>query len=155
MTITRRHLHRRRGIALIDVIVGAVMLGIGITAVISVSTRALADQVEGEHQLVASWLADELLSMVLVDGPVQYPKIHDTYGTFDAPFELYEYELDIEEQGPRQPFRVTAHIRWPNASGQGEVAVETLIADRLAEEPVPRLPIEILDRESRYYEDDQ
>jgi hypothetical protein len=151
----RRRPPIRRGFALIDVIVGGVMLGIGVAAVITVGSRALADQIEGEHQLVASWLADELLSMVVVEGPQEYPKIHDTFGAFEAPFALYEYEVDIQEQGPRQPFRVIAYVRWPNARGYGEVAVETLIAARLGEETVARMPIEILDRESRYYDDDQ
>lgn len=145
---------RQRGFALIDVIVGGVMLGIGITAVITVTSRSLAAQMEGERQLTASWLADELLSMVLVEGPENYPKLHDTFGSFDVPFENYEFEVDLQDQGPRQPFRVTAHIRWPSPRGSREISVETLIAARLAEEPMPRMPIDILDRESRYFDDE-
>lgn len=152
MTTARRH--PRRGFALIDVIAGAVMLGIGLAAVISIASRSLAAQVDGEHKIVASWLADEKLSMVLVEGPEEFPKIHDTFGTFEAPFEEYEYEIDIQDQGPRQPFRVIAHIRWPKATGWGEIAVETLVAARLGEETVSRMPVEIIDRESRYYDDD-
>lgn len=145
---------RRRGFALIDVIVGGVMLGIGIAALITVSARAMASQMEGERQLTASWLADELLSMVLVEGPVNYPKLHDTYGGFEKPFEQYEFEVDIQDQGPRQPFRVIAFIRWPSPRGMREISVETLIADRMEEEQALRMPIDILDRESRYFDED-
>lgn len=145
---------RRRGFALIDVIVGGVMIGIGVTAMITITSRALTSQTEGEQILVASWLADELLNMVLVEGPDQYPKIHDTIGWFEEPFANFEYEVDIQDQGPRQPFRVIAYIRWPKMRGMREIAVETLIAIRLGEELVPRMPIDILDRESRYFDDE-
>ncbi|MCZ6836320.1 MAG: type II secretion system protein [Planctomycetota bacterium] len=156
MTIRRLNLrHRPRGFALIEVIMGGVMLGIGIAAVISITSRSLASQVKGENILVASWLADEKLSMVLVEGPETFPKIHDTYGTFEAPFEEYEYEIDIQEQGPRKPYRVLATIRWPNAQGTSEITVETLIAARLGEDLVPREPIEILDRDSRYFDEEE
>lgn len=142
------------GFALIDVIVGGVMIGIGVAAMISITSRSLTSQTEGEQLLQASWLADELLNMVLVEGPVEYPKIHDTFGRFEEPFSNFEYEVDIQDQGPRQPFRVIAYIRWPKMRGMREIAVETLIAIRLGEELVPRMPIDILDRESRYFDDE-
>ena len=145
---------RRRGFALIDVIVGGVMLGIGIAALISVTARSIAQQTEGEKQLVAAWLADELLNMVLVAGPVQYPKIHDTIGTFEAPFEKFQFEVAIQEQGPRQPLRVIAYVRWEVMRGEHEIAVETLIAARLEEEPTTRIPLDIIDREGRYFDDE-
>ena len=144
----------RRGFALIDVIVGGVMIGIGVVAMITITSRALTSQTEGEQILVASWLADELLNMVLVEGPDEYPKIHDTIGRFEEPFANFEYEVDIQDQGPREPFRVTAYIRWPKMRGMREIAVETLIAIRLGEELIPRMPIDILDRESRYFDDE-
>ena len=143
-----------RGFALIDVIVGGVMIGIGVAAMISITSRSLTSQTEGEQLLQASWLADELLNMVLVEGPVEYPKIHDTFGRFEEPFANFEYEVDIQDQGPRLPFRVTAYIRWPRMRDMREISVETLIAARLGEELVPRMPIDILDRESRYFDDE-
>lgn len=155
MTKPRKTSRRpRRGFALIDVIVGGVMIGIGVAAMITITSRALTSQTEGEQILVASWLADELLNMVLVEGPVEYPKIHDTIGRFEEPFASFEYEVDIQDLGPRQPFRVIAYIRWPKMRGMREIAVETLIAVRLGEELVPRMPIDILDREARYFDDE-
>ena len=43
----------------------------------------------------------------------------------------------------------------PVAQGTKEITVETLIAVRLGEEVVPREPIEILDRESRYFDEEE
>ena len=57
---------RRKGIALIDVIIGSVMLAVGLAVVISMSSRSLLRQSNAERQITASWLADELLTMALV-----------------------------------------------------------------------------------------
>ena len=53
----------RRGFALMDVIVGGVMLGIGLAVVLTLASRAIASQAQGERQMVAAWLLDELLAM--------------------------------------------------------------------------------------------
>ena len=103
----------RRGIALMDVIVGGVILGIGVSAILSVTTRALARQTDGEKRLVAAWLADDVLNMVLVEGPIRYPKLYDSKGKFDPPFDEYLFDVDVEDLGASMPLRVTARISWP------------------------------------------
>jgi hypothetical protein len=140
-----------------DVIIGGLILGIGMTVVLSASSRSLARQVDAEHQLVASWLADELLSMVLVEGPDVYPRLYDMAGSFEEPFERFDYELDIDDEGPWQPYRVIAVIRWPAGGGWHQVQVETSIAHRRGEpiEPELREPLEPLDRDARYFDEEE
>ncbi len=149
-----RHGLRRRGFALLDVIVGGVMLGIGLSVVLSVTSRSLATQSDGEKRLVASWLADGLLAMVLVEGPVEYPKHYHPRGEFAPPFDGFEFEIDIEDIGPSEPFRVTATVRWPGWRSYREVTAQTLIAQRLGDSFQPRAPAEPVDRFARYYEDE-
>ncbi len=149
-----RHSLRRRGFALLDVIVGGVMLGIGLSVVLSVTSRSLATQSDGEKRLVASWLADGLLAMVLVEGPVEYPKHYHPSGEFAPPFDGFEFEIDIEDIGPSEPFRVTATVRWPGGRSYREVTAETLIALRLGDSFQPRAPAEPVDRFARYYDDE-
>jgi hypothetical protein len=150
----------RRSFALIDVIVGSIMLAVGLAVIITSSSRSLSTQIDGEKQLAASWIADELLSMVVVEGPVNYPKLYDTAGACEAPYEDFDYELVLEDLGPWEPFRVTAYVRWPSGNGHKEIAVQTLIADRggdpEADPPVEqRLPKEVLDRNARYFEESE
>lgn len=141
----------RRGIALVDVIIGSVMLAIGLAVVVSLTTRSLATQTEGEKQLTAAWLADELLSMVLVEGPVEYPKLYDANDRFDPPFDEFDYDVAIEDLGPSQPFRVTATVRWAGGRGIRQVQAQTLIADRGGDPELEhREPYEPIDREQRY-----
>ena len=149
-----RPTRHRSGFALIDVIIGGVLLGIGLAVVITITTRSLHTQTNGEHRLVAAWLADELLNMVLVEGPIEYPQLYDTHGRFDPPFEAFQYDLDIEDNGLGEPFSVTAGIRWESGRGYSRIQVETLIAPRLGDPIQPRAPIEPIDRESRYYDDE-
>lgn len=147
-----RRTTRRRGVALIDVILGGVLLAIGLAVVITLATRSLKSQTDGEKRLIASWLADEFLSMVLVEGPVNYPKLYDNHGRCDPPFDEFEYDVDIEDQGLNAPFRVTATIHWPSGGGSKSVQVQTLIAERGGDPYQPRAPLEPVDRLDRWYE---
>lgn len=149
---TRRRLPARRAFALIDVIIGGAMLGIGLAVIISLNSRALANQIEGERQLTASWLADELLNMVLVDGPVDFPKINDVTGRFETPFDNFRYDVDIEDKGISEPFLVTAMVKWDGAGGERKVQVQTLIAERGGDPGEQRAPAELIDREERWLE---
>ena len=60
MNVRRMSMSRfqRRGVILLDVILGAILLAMGLTIIVSLSTQSLARQVEGEHRMTAAWLAD-------------------------------------------------------------------------------------------------
>lgn len=148
----RRTRPTRRGIALMDVILGGVMLGIGLTVVMSLASRSMMIQANAQRQLTAAWLVDELLAMVLVEGPVNYPKLYSTSGRFDFPFEDYEYDVLIEDIGLRQPFKVTAFVRWPHHGDFREAQAQTYIAERLGDPDQRRMPLEPIDRIGRYYD---
>ena len=142
----------RRGFALIEVVMGGLLLGIGLAVIISLATRSLLMQTDGEKRLTASWLADELLTMVLVEGPVNYRKLYDSHGGFAPPFEEFGYDVLLEDQGIGLPFRVTATVNWPSGAGYAQVQVQTLISDRGGDPNQPRAPYEVVDRVNRWYE---
>lgn len=152
--ISRQHpaARQRRGIALVDVLIGGVLLSIGLGVIISLSTRALRTQTDSEKLLTASWLADEFLNMVLIEGPVNYPKLYDSHGQCQPPFEVFEYDVMIEDQGLGVPLRVTATVYWEGAAGLRHVQVQTLISDRGTEPNELRAPYEPVDRVNRWYE---
>ena len=141
----------RRGFALMDAIVGGVILGIGIAVTVSLASRALGMLATGRQQVVASWLMDELLSMVLVEGPVAYPNLHPTGGRFDPPFDTFEYEIAIDDIGLGKPFLVTAVVSWPQGRGSRSVSAQTYIAERRGDPLQQRAPLEPIDRIERYY----
>ncbi len=143
-----------RGIALMDAILGGVMLGVGLAVVVSLASRSIAIQAQGQKQLTAAWLVDELLAMVLVEGPVDYPKLYASNGRFEFPFEDYQYEVQIEDIGLRQPFKVTASVRWPHGRDFRQAQAQTYIAQRLGDPDQPRIPVEPIDRIGRYYDDE-
>lgn len=146
----------RRGIALMDVIIAGILLAISLAVVISLCTRSLRMQTDGEKQLTASWLADELLAMVLVEGPLNYPKIHDTNGRCEYPFEEFEYDLAIEDQGQTLPYSVTATVTWPSGRGFKSIQAHTYIDDRRTEpEQELRVPAEPVDRDARWYPEEE
>ena len=138
----------RRGWALIDVIIGGVILGIGMAAVISIAERSLAMQQRSERELVAAQLLDGLLNEVLSTGVVEWQLGRATDGAFDAPFDEWKWELDIRKQGLGDPYEVTAIARDIRGT---EYRVDTLMAPRPenTEEPA-RAPTTPIDRQARY-----
>ena len=148
--VSRRPAIPRRGIALLDVILAGVMLGVGLAVVIGLGSRSLARQALGEKQVTASWLADEMLAMVLVEGPMDYAREFPLRGRFEAPFDAFEYELEIVDQGTYQPFIVRARVQWPSGPRFRNVTIQTILAQPLAEPTWAREPPETIDRQGRY-----
>jgi len=102
----------------------------------------------GEQEIIAAALLDGILSMVVVEGPAEYPKRHDMSGRCDAPFDAWEYEVTIESQGLGDPWRVLALVRDPSGATH---RCGTLVAPRLDDVTVPvRRPPQRMEREERY-----
>ncbi len=146
-----------RGFALIDVMVGGILLAIGLTAILSLASRALSLQQRGEREIVASSLLDLTLSTVLSEGPADYPKLHPVSAAFPDPFSEWEYEVELEDGASGVPFRVIASVRHVPTGGRW--SCETLIAMKPkpigAEEEPQRFPSVPIDRESRYLEQEE
>jgi hypothetical protein len=150
----------RRGIALLDVIIATVILALGLGVIVSIASRSLQEQRVGERQLAASWLADELLNMVLVEGPLEYPRRHQSQGWFDPPFDQYRYEVAISRDRDIDPYDIVAMVAWVAPNGERSIEIATKIAQRqywddedweIAE---PRAPMEPIDRLRRYFPED-
>jgi hypothetical protein len=148
--VSRRtpRLATRRGWALIDVIIGGVILAIGLAAVISIAERSLAMQQRSERELLAAQLLDGLLNEVLSVGVVEWSTTRSQSGTFDSPFQQWQWELEIRKQGLGDAWRVMAVARDDRA---GEYRVETLIAPKPEDVDEPgRTPETPIDRQARY-----
>lgn len=120
----------RRGVALIEAVVGGAMLAVGLAVLVSLVSQSMSSQRLGEEQLMAAHLLDSLLNSVVVEGPDNYGRRFDLNGWFEAPFENYEYTLELRDQGEYEPFLVTAIVRWDSAGVPREARVQTMIAVR-------------------------
>ncbi|MAI67859.1 MAG: hypothetical protein CMJ26_08295 [Phycisphaerae bacterium] len=143
---------QRNGFALLDVIIGSAMLAVGLAVVISISSRSLTRQTNAEKQITASWLADELISMVLIVGPDEYEKAYPKTDQFDPPFQDFSYEIALDGDSEYLPVHAIVTVFWVVGGGEKSLAIETEIA-RVHGEPVDRSPAEPVDREARYWED--
>lgn len=140
----------RRAFALLDALIGGVLLGLAMVVVIGLTGSAISSQAKGERYETAAMLADERLNLVLAVGPESYPGVFKTKGKFDEPFSDYEYEVEISPRPEGDPFFVRATISWRTVTGTQRISVETLIAPRLGDDPDPdRKPQESVDRSSR------
>ncbi len=146
-----------RGVALLDVILAALMLGIGLSVTLSIASQSLRAEQTGERRLTASWLADEALAMVVAVGPSLYSQSEPTAGTFDPPFEIYEWTLEMNQPTDWGPWDVAANVSWQDRSGRMSVHIATKIAPRqgdVADDPFDWKPEDPLDREERQWGED-
>lgn len=133
-----------RAFALIEVVIAGIILALGLGAIVSLAARAMIDQQRGERAVMAAALMDELLASILVEGPVEWPKMHARSGRCDKPWSDFEYEVNIEEAEPSAPCDVLVILHDP--AGR-EFRCATRIALRLGDEPDPnRAPSEPVDR---------
>ncbi len=146
----------RRGFALVDAIMGGILLGLALMSIIGLTGSSLSAQAKGEQLQTAAALADERLNLVLATGVEGYASVFPMKGVCDSPFEQYSYEVTFISQGDSDPFLVKAEIRWGGGAGTGaggraqSLVVETLIAPRVGDDPDPdRKPLETLDRAAR------
>jgi len=137
-----------RGFMLLDAIVATVILGMALSVVLGLGSLAISSQSRGEQEQVAAMILDEQLELVLAVGPEEFGGVFETRGAAPAPFENYEYEIEIESLGGRDPYRVIATVRWEHAGRERSLSTETLIAPRLGDDPDPdRRPQETLGRD--------
>lgn len=121
----------RRGVALIDAIIAAVILGVALSAIIGLGNQALNSQRVGEELRTAAMLADEQLNLVLARGPDEYAKRYGTSGECDAPFERFGFDLQFVAGSGGEPYKVTATISWDSSGRDRTIAVEAKISPRL------------------------
>ncbi len=149
-----RHSVHKRGVALLDVILAALMLGIGLSVTMSLASQALRAEQTGERRMTAAWLADEALAMVVAVGPSLYVQSESTSGTFDPPFENYQWNLQMNQPNDWGPWDVSATVIWQDRSGPMSLNIATKIAQRqgeVADDPFDWKPEEPLDREERQW----
>jgi prepilin-type N-terminal cleavage/methylation domain-containing protein len=148
--MVRHHRERHCGFTLIEVIVAGLILAVGMTALLTLTSRALAMQRRGEQKIVAASILDELLGSILTEGPQDFVRLHSTNGPCEPPFEDWNYKVEIEDAVGIDPFRLMAEVTSPDET---VYQCATLIAPKLGEVPDPdRFPPEPIDREARWAE---
>jgi Tfp pilus assembly protein PilV len=122
---------------LVDIIVAVVLLGVSLTALVSMTGRALSSQRAGEQLETAAMLLDEQLNLVLARGPDNYATRFETEGVCEPPFEAFRYKLEFAGGEGGDAYRVLATVTWMNGRNAQSASVETMIAPRLGDEPDP------------------
>lgn len=138
---------RHRGMVLVDALVATVLLGLSLAVVMSLVSRALTLQREGERLEVAAMLVDEQLNLVLARGAENYASRFGLAGKCDVPYQDYSYVIAIEGAGGTDAFLVTATVSWKDGGRERSESVQTRIAARRGDEADPeRRPKEAVER---------
>lgn len=140
-------LRARRGVILVDAILGAILLGITLAALMTIAGRAVRAQGDGQRMSTAAALIDEQLNLVLARGPDNYASRFEVAGSCEPPFEGYTYQIDISGGQSGRAYDVVVTVQWVYAGRVRSASVSTKIAPREGEEPDPeRAPAEPVER---------
>lgn len=136
---------QRSGVALVDAIVAAVLLGLALAAIVGLTGRAVSSQIRGEELQIAAMLLDEQLNLVLMRGPDDYESRFPVEGRCEAPFEGYLYRLEFSGGSGGDPYLVRATVSWESGGRGRSETIATYVAPRAAQEP-ERRPAESVGR---------
>lgn len=138
----------RRGVVLVDAIVGTILLGVSLAVMLGMLGRAISSQTRGEELQTAAMLIDEQLNLVLARGPDSYGRQFPLEGPCEPPFTTYRFVLSIDGGQVGEPYRVVATVLWSSGGRERSASCETLLAPRLGEDPdPPRRPGETVARD--------
>lgn len=137
----------RRGIILVDAIVGAVLLGAALAAILTIAGRAVRAQGEGQRMATAATMIDEQLNLILARGPDNYASRFETEGPCDPPLDDFRYRIDIGGGQSGNAYDVVVTVEWVYAGRIRSASVATKIAPREGDDPDPeRRPAEPVER---------
>jgi hypothetical protein len=134
-------------VILVDAIIGAVLLGAALAAILTIAGRAVRAQGEGQRMATAAALIDEQLNLVLARGPDNYAARFETEGPCDPPLGEYSYEIELSGGQSGDAYDVVVTVRWFYAGRQRWARVATKIAPREGDDPDPeRTPADPVER---------
>ena len=145
--VTRPPFAARRGFALIDAILGGLLLAFGLAAVVTLSQRCLVMLQRGEREAMASALLDELLGQVVTEGPVDFSRRRAVAGQFDAPWNDWSFAIDLSSNGEGDAWDVVARVQDSNGV---EHRCATKVSARNVNDEPERKPEQPIDRKDRF-----
>jgi len=123
----------RSGFALLDAILGATLLALGLAGVVSLSQRSLVMLQRGEHEAMAAAMLDELLASVVTEGPTAFSRTRETSGRMPEPWPAWEFSVEIRAGAVGDAHDVVAMVR-------DEIGIEYHCATRVAPHDDKLLP---------------
>ena len=122
---------------LIEVLVASVLLGVGVTGLISAAALTMRNQQRVEQRDAALCLAQEKLAEVEFTGAYIWLSGHPTSGKQELGETVYQWKIDIEQQTVGELFTVRVEASWMAPNGNGSVELETWLNDYEAVSNVP------------------
>jgi type II secretory pathway pseudopilin PulG len=116
-------------LTLVEVLVAAVLLGVGVVGLISVASLSLRNQQRTEQRAAALCLAQEQLAQVELVGPRLWLLGHPTQGSQAGGGIAYDWTIGIESLAVGELYSVDVQVHWSSPGGGGSVELETWLND--------------------------
>lgn len=114
---------------LVEVLVSAVLLGVGVAGLMSTASLSLRNQRQSELRSIGLALAQERMADVELLGPSGWATARPNQGTEERDGIAYSWSTQIEQQETLgKLFQVTVQVSWMGP-GAGSVELRTFLND--------------------------
>ncbi len=118
-----------KGFTLIEVLVSAVLLGVGVVGLMSAATLSLRNSQRSEYKAMAMNLAREKIAEIEALGAHLWMLGRETNGSEFRHEVNYEWTITIDQLSVGELFDVKVEVVWQAPAGSGKVQLETLLND--------------------------
>ncbi|MBI4580637.1 MAG: prepilin-type N-terminal cleavage/methylation domain-containing protein [Planctomycetes bacterium] len=119
---------QRRGMTLVEVLVAAVLLGVGVAGLLSAASLSMRNQQRSEQRSVGLALAQEKMAEVELLGADNWLVGRPGEGVEDRSGVTYTWTTQIEQQQTLGPlYHVVVDVSWSTPSGGDGVQIQTLL----------------------------
>ncbi len=114
---------------LVEVLVSAVLLSVGVAGMMSAASLSMRNQRQSELRSIGLALAQEKMTEIELLGPSGWTAARPGQGTEDRDGLAYSWSGRVEQLGAMGPlFQVTVQVNW-SGPGAGEIELQTLLND--------------------------
>lgn len=120
-------LSRQRGMTLVESLVAAVILGVGVAGLISAAGMSLRNQQRFEQRSVAMALAQQKLAEIELTGADTWTVAGSSQGTEDRAGVSFNWTTKLEQQNLPTLYQVTVKVSWSGPMVSDSVELQTLL----------------------------
>ena len=118
----------RCGMTLVEVLVSAVLLGVGVAGMMSAASLSMRNQLRSDQRSVGLGLAQEKLAEIEMLGPDTWIVARPTEGSEDRGGCVYNWSTQIaQETAYGRLYSVKVEVTWSTPRGGDSVELETLL----------------------------
>ncbi|MCK9172680.1 MAG: type II secretion system minor pseudopilin GspI [Desulfuromonas sp.] len=118
-----------RGFTLLEVMIALAIVAIALLSCLGLANRCIASHAQVRHITTATLLAQHKMSEIEALATQRQLDQQDDSGTWEAPFDLYQWQVSFSTTPLPQVRQVRVSVRWGDPARNEEVRLDSFVLD--------------------------